>query len=708
MNPEEPTDPTTIASIPTSQADPSPTLIWSDRTKASGEAVEEGRVSRSLASGPTRILVVEDQKIVALELKNRLIRLGYEISAVVASAEEAVQVAARLRPHLVLMDIQLQGERDGIEAAELIRSRIDIPVVYLTAFADDDTLARAKVTEPYGYIIKPFHEGELHVAIEVALYRHQVARQLRESEAWRRALLRSAGDAVLATGPDGRIKFMNPLAEALTGWKETEVFGLELDRVFKVVELVERRSPPWREASYRKLIAKNGSEVPIETETAAIRDAQGQALGSVSIFRDISERKRLQDRQRLMAIAGSELSSSLDREEILRKLTPLIVRSLADWCVVHLVDADDALRIAVFAHARAELSTLSSQLRGKAWASQDQTCVENAARRALSSVENGGQEALWIASILGMDQEQVIALGLRAHSRVSVPLIARGRSFGSLTVVAEHCDRRLSEADVPFIEAFGHLMAMSIDNAELYDAAQRAIRMREEVLAIVSHDLRHPLANISMSASLVLRSPERLSPARAVESIQRNVDRIVRLTDDLLDVATIDAGHLRLEKKQTPVKDILSEAASLLETQAAERSIRIALSEGNLPEDLEVLCDRERILQVFSNLIGNALKFSPEGKTIRIAARQFGPTVQFQVNDEAGGIAPEQLGHIFDRYWQAPDTLRKGTGLGLYIAKAIIESHGGQIRAEAEFGVGSTFYFTLPLEQAPTPNRNPS
>jgi PAS domain S-box-containing protein len=276
---------------------------------------------------PYRILVVEDEQIVALELKHRLSGLGYSVCAMVATGEAAIDSAEHLRPDLVLMDIKLQGEMDGVEAAEVIRSRMDIPVVYLTAYADDRTLERVKATEPYGYIIKPFHERELHVVIEVALYRHEAVRRLRESEAWRNALLDSAGDAVLAVGSDGRIKLMNRLAEALTGWKESDAIGLDLDRVLKLVDCPEKRSPPWREAPYQKLIARNGSERPIEMESAPIRDAGGRALGVVNIFRDISERKRLQDWQRFMAIASREVSSSLVRDDILTKLTDLIVHS---------------------------------------------------------------------------------------------------------------------------------------------------------------------------------------------------------------------------------------------------------------------------------------------------------------------------------------------------------------------------------------------
>src|SRR5215510_3788057 len=206
-----------------------------------------------------QILVAEDEQIVALELRDRLVRMGHAVLAIVATAEEAVEHTERLHPDLVLMDITLQGEMDGIEAAELIRRKWDIPIVYVTAFADDQTVKRAKITEPYGYLLKPFQERELHVVIEVAIHRHEMARRLREAEAWRIALLRSAGDAVLAVGKDRRVKLMNSLAEALTGWQEQDAIGLELERVFRVTEQPESGSPPWRGASNKQLASRDGS-----------------------------------------------------------------------------------------------------------------------------------------------------------------------------------------------------------------------------------------------------------------------------------------------------------------------------------------------------------------------------------------------------------------------------------------------------------------
>lgn len=167
-----------------------------------------------------KILVVEDERIVAKDIQINLEQLGYLVPAVAASGEQAVSKAAETCPDLVLMDINLKGEIDGIEAARQIYTRFNIPVIYLTAYSDDITLERAKLTDPLGYILKPFKARELHATIQMALSKHQMEKKLKENEQWLAAVVKSIGDALIATDIKGLVTFMNPVAEALTGWKK--------------------------------------------------------------------------------------------------------------------------------------------------------------------------------------------------------------------------------------------------------------------------------------------------------------------------------------------------------------------------------------------------------------------------------------------------------------------------------------------------------
>ncbi len=181
-----------------------------------------------------RILVVEDELIIAKGIQKRLQALGYCVAGSASSGEEAVEKALRLLPDLVLMDINLQGAMDGVTAAELIRTKADMPVIFLTAYADADTLERAKVTEPFGYIVKPFQDITLQSSIEMALYKHRMETRLRSSQQWLSTILRSIADGVIATDGEGVVTFMNPVAEEMTGWDLASALSRPLDEVFRV------------------------------------------------------------------------------------------------------------------------------------------------------------------------------------------------------------------------------------------------------------------------------------------------------------------------------------------------------------------------------------------------------------------------------------------------------------------------------------------
>lgn len=256
------------------------------------------------------ILVVEDEKIIAKGIEKRLKALGYAVAGLMGSGEEAVGKAVALKPDLVLMDINLGEGIDGIEAARRIQQQLDVPVIFLTAFSDDDTLQRAKKTEPHGYILKPYEDKDLQTAIEIGLYRHKMERRLRENEQWLASTLGSIADGVIATNIEGRVRFMNPLAERLTGWNHDEALGKALAEVFHIVDeqtqavlgnpasqTLQSGKPSGVKAD-SLLKAKDGSAYPIDHSTSPIQDTQGQLSGAVLVFRDITERRQLEQNLR--------------------------------------------------------------------------------------------------------------------------------------------------------------------------------------------------------------------------------------------------------------------------------------------------------------------------------------------------------------------------------------------------------------------------
>jgi len=230
--------------------------------------------------------------------------------------------------------------------------------------------------------------------------------------------------------------------------------------------------------------------------------------------------------------------------------------------------------------------------------------------------------------------------------------------------------------------------------SHMYEDAAASIDAREQVLKIVSHDLRNPLHTISMCASLMLDLP--LPPEQQAEHLQRikrSGERMNRLVQDLLDVAKLEAGRVAIATRQVEVGPMLREAYGMLASIAAEKGLHLELevADGLQP----IVADEGRVLQVVSNLVGNAVKFTPSGGTITIRAEDAPGGVRFSVSDTGVGMTPEQLSHLFGRFWQANPSDRRGIGLGLSIAKGIVEAHGGRIWVESQPGVGTTFHFTL-------------
>lgn len=244
--------------------------------------------------GDAKILVVEDERITAEDIKSGLEFAGYTVPAIVSSGEDAIEKAGELKPDLVLMDIKLKGEMDGIEAAGQIRVRYDIPVIYLTAYSDESTVQRAKVTEPSGYILKertglikkPFEESELHTAIEITLYRHKIEK---DHDRLFSAMLGSINQGIIVTDSDGRIKLLNENAESIVGWQEFEVVDKDLkdfledfDELTSLKEKVS--SNEGAEFKNIEVISKDGSKVSLKGKLALIMDENGEEDGFIVTF----------------------------------------------------------------------------------------------------------------------------------------------------------------------------------------------------------------------------------------------------------------------------------------------------------------------------------------------------------------------------------------------------------------------------------------
>ena len=408
---------------------------------------------------------------------------------------------------------------------------------------------------------------------------------------------------------------------------------------------------------------------------------------------------RATGRWRFLADASAALDTSIEYEQTLANTVRLAVPEVADYCVVILLGEDGSTRWADSAHRDPAKRALLESLRDDL----PPPSPEHPVRKALQTgqpqlVTDAGNEILkwWDGARLG------IVRALAPASLIAVPMIARWRTLGAiLFAVTAESGRRYRDHDLGLAADVGRRAAFAIDHALLYDAARRAAKERDALMAVVAHDLKNPLNTIQL-AMKVLQENDRCGDGEkdamdrhARGAVQRAADRMYRLIHDLLDLSRADAGRLWIRPAAADAETMLRDAIDTHCEIAAAKSIRLeATAEESLPS---VLADRERIAQVFSNLIGNALKFTPSGGRVSVRGWRAAPGVRFAVEDTGPGIPPEDKGHVFDRFWQAQNASRMGTGLGLSIAKSIVEGHGGSIRVESTPGQGSRFEFSLPM-----------
>ncbi len=437
--------------------------------------------------------------------------------------------------------------------------------------------------------------------------------------------------------------------------------------------------------------------VQLISEPVASVSGSNRALAARTILVDISAVKQLEDQLRLLSRAGETLGASLDLAATLDAAARIAVPALADLCMIDVVEEGASERAAVVL-AEPGQAALADRLRRPplppGWQALQVRVIASGEPVLLEDVPDQA------AGELGSDADPAHA-GI--CSLMVVPLVARHRTLGAVTLAAIESGRRYGPSDLGLARDLANRIALAIDNARLYAEARRAITSRDATLAVVSHDLRVPLNAITMSTSLVMDMASQREPDaridRSLLSIQRAARRMNRLIQDLLDVSSIEAGTFSVVPHREPVGPLVDGAMEAILPQAALRSQRIAV-DFPAGDQLAVEADRDRLLQVLDNLIGNAIKFSRPGSAITVRVEPRGDELWFSVADTGPGIAPDDLAHVFDRFWKVQRTAHLGTGLGLAIAKGIVEAHRGRIWAESEPGVGSRFWFALPLAAA--------
>ena len=441
-------------------------------------------------------------------------------------------------------------------------------------------------------------------------------------------------------------------------------------------------------------LRKSGDEFPAEGALSKL-ELGGRKLLTV-ILRDITERRRIDLEHVVLAEASKVMTSSLNYAQTLKSIAELVVRDVAELCVVDIIDENAKLiRLTVAHRDPTKRATCDALMR----------LSLDSKHTLASSVLDTKQSQLFddmtpeFIEAMAQDAEHLRLLReLAPRSAMVAPLLDAGSVLGAI-VFASSQPRRYSTRDVDFLTELAYRASLAIENARLYETAQRATRARDDVLQIVAHDVRSPLHTILLAAQLLenkLEKPEGATnhTKAHLSIIVRSVNRANRLIEDLLDVMRLEAGALTLSCRALAAKPVLVDVLTAQQLSASAASVELSL---DIPDDLpEIWADRDRLLQVFENLVGNALKFTSKGGRIIIAAVDRTSEVLFSVADSGAGIAAPSLPHVFERFWQAKHTASRGAGLGLPICRGIVERHGGRIWVESTVNRGSTFFFTVP------------
>ena len=539
-----------------------------------------------------------------------------------------------------------------------------------------------------------------------------------------RATLESTADGILVVDVSGKILSFNQKMADMWG-VPPEIFASGDDEAANNAAVAKHKHPEDFMAKVRDLYdhpeVASYDVLELKDGRTFERYSQPQRIGNVAVgrvwsFRDVTARRRAEEQGRalereqaaraeaensqkrtaLLAEASRVLSSSFDYQTTLAALVRLAVPTLADYCALDILVADNRFERIGEAHVDPAKSILIREVatfpRSALTASHPLVRVMTTGQPVLEAEVT--TEFIRAAFAEPAQAKTVEALGPR--SLICVPLVDSGKAIGALTLVTSGSGRIYDEADLFLAADVARRAAVVVEHARLFHQAEQATRARDDVLAVVAHDLRNPLNTVTMAISLMLETTpvERTQERRQQEIVRRAADRMNRMIQDLLDVKRMESGHLSIDAKAESPDVLVNDTIDMLRPLASGSSIEMEASVAeNLPS---VLADAARIQQVLSNLVGNAVKFTPRQGTITVAADLLDTEVRFAVIDTGPGIPPEQVPHIFGRFWQAKSSDRRGIGLGLAIAKGIVEAHNGRIWVESQVGLGSTFYFTLP------------
>ncbi len=693
-----------------------------------------------------RILIVEDERIVAEDIAQCLEDHGYEIIGFANNGDAAVALTEEHRPDLVLMDIVIQGDKDGVETAAILNERFGISVVYLTAYSHENVLSRAKKTDPLGYVVKPFDEASLLSTVEIALHKQSLYQQLVAGREWFYTTLHSVGDGVVATDTNGAVVFMNPTAEELTGWIMAEAEGQEVERVFHIVdEQSQEAAPnPAREALVYQdavdsadnalLVSRDRSTRHVETSGTLIRNADGAIMGAVLVFRDISDKKAKAKQllkyqkhlEELVDERTAALSNRIEMEGLVSSICVALTKYdpelLDEGIEGALTKISKFLEVDYFCitgppgetilqsrghnlpEGEERIQTFFQDLYWKpgSWANDQLIHHGHAVIRTRDEVKMKDPDLAESLQSLGLDAFLGMPLGDNSSAQPWAMI-----TFSSRKALAFNLhDIRI----LVLLSEIIYNLLQRRENEKERLALMESLNQSQKLEAIgklsggIAHDFNNMLVPIIGYSDVILQNQEfGFEHRKELMEIRKAAESAASLTKQLLAFSRKQI----LQKDKLNLNESIEHMRNMLQRILGED---VVLKQDLATDLWGIEADRGQLEQVIMNLCVNARHAMPDGGEIRIHTENVrltsnsqdepsGAFVKIAVEDQGCGMSKELLEHIFEPFYTTKG--QDGTGLGLSVVLGIVDQHGGWINVESELGKGTKFIIHLPSDGQP-------
>ena len=654
-----------------------------------------------------KVLVVEDESIVGVDLKQTLIKLNYQVLDVVRTGEDAIKIAIEKKPDVILMDIMLSGKISGIEAVKKIKEEIDVPIIYLTAYADEKTFQSAKLTEPFGYIVKPYEERSLHSSIEMAIYKHETNTKLKESEERYRALVELSPVAI-GIHSEGKVVYVNSAGVKLFGAKSTNdligkpIMELVLPSFRDLVQDRVKRATSNKEkleSIEEKLVRLDGEELDVEVSAIPTEFAGKDAVQVV--IRDISEvKKKERIHQATVKILQSvSLSQSLDQQFNYLHKTLMDFIEIKNVCFAFYDkrsgqitfpyfndEFDEKPLPRAFENGLIEYTIKSA----KAQLLSNDTIQELVEAKIISLKEK--LPKIWMGVPLPLDENLTLVLVFKEY-------------------ISEHY---LSTKELELINAISLPLTRAIDRKMIEEEKKETLeklgdlnQTKDNFFSIISHDLRSPFDSILGFTEILKNDFKELTEEEVklyLDSLYQTSRHIYSLLNNLLQYSKFQLGKTEFIQRPIKLNAIIEKNIEILAGSALKKEIKII---NQAKDEYTVFADEDMLNSILLNLFTNAIKFTFRGGEIIISTSKQNSFVQISVKDNGIGMDEKTLKKIFklDRKKSTPGTENEtGTGLGLLIVKEFIEKNGGSISVTSQSSKGSIFSFTIPLHTKSSTN----